>query len=112
MKLKTLLFITIFSTTPLLSTAEDNLTALIDEAKKAPLFKRIELIIQIKKLIASMNEEKRAVAIAEVQVQREVFRNENNVSQEQVEEFRAKMIAYEVNQSNDINKSEVSYFRR
>jgi hypothetical protein len=107
MRLITLLFLAICLTTPLLSTAEDNLTTLIDEAKKAPLFKRIELIIQIKKLIASMNEEKRAVAIAEVQVQREAFRNENNVSQEEIKEFRAKMIAYEVNSSTDINRSQV-----
>jgi hypothetical protein len=109
MKLKNLFFIGILLTTPLISIEEDNvtITALIDEAKKAPLFKRIELIIKIKKVIASMNEEKRAVAIAEVQVQREAFRNENNVSQEQIEEFRAKMIAYEVNSSTDINRSEV-----
>ncbi len=81
-----------------------DIAALIEEAKKAPLPKRFELIIQIKKEIATMNDENRAIAIAEVQTQRNAFRNENNMSKTELEAFKQKIKAYEANLSKDMTK--------
>ena len=106
-KLLTIPAVCISLMTPLISndkkTAVD-IAALIDEAKKAPLEKRFELIIQIKKTIAKMNDENRAIAIKEVQAQRKAFSHENNMTQKQVAEFKVKIQAYEANSSKDTKK--------
>jgi hypothetical protein len=105
-KLWAISLVCIFLITPLISKEQKSvdIAALIDEAKKAPLEKRFELIIKIKKTIANMNDENRAIAIAQVQAKREAFKNENNMSQEQVEAFKLKIHAYEANRSKDIAK--------
>jgi hypothetical protein len=92
--------------TPIISKEQKtvDIAALIEEAKKAPLEKRFKLILEIKKTIASMNDENRAMAIAEVQTQRKSFRKENNMSQKQVDAFKAKMKAYEANTSKGSRK--------
>jgi hypothetical protein len=44
-----------------------------------------------------MNAKNRAIAIAEVKMQRKAFRNENNISQKQAKEFKIKIEEYEAN---------------
>jgi arginine/lysine/ornithine decarboxylase len=106
MKFKNILTIGIFLLAATISRSEEmiDITKLIEEAKKAPFEKRFKLILKIKKTIASMNDENRAMAIAEVQTQRKSFRKENNMSQKQVDAFKAKMKAYEANTSKGSSK--------
>jgi competence protein ComGC len=100
-KLLAILSVSLLLVIPLFSNDKNNvdIAVLIEEAKKAPIEKRFELILQIKKTIANMNDENRAIAIAEVKTQRKAFRTENNMSNAQIEAFRRKIKAYEANAS-------------
>jgi len=110
LKLWTIFCVSILLMAPLLSDTLSNekksvdISVLIEEAKKAPLEKRFELILEIKKEIANMNDENRAIAIAKVQIQRKAFRAENNISKKEIETFKRKIKAYEANVSKDIKK--------
>jgi hypothetical protein len=105
-KLGAIVFLSTFLMLPILSNDKDNkeITVLIDKAKNAPLSQRIELIMQIKQNIASMNDENRAIAIAEVQKQRKAFISENNMSKAEVKLFTQRIQAYESNLSKDVKK--------
>jgi hypothetical protein len=111
MKLRTILLAGMLLATPILVMADEvtDVSILIEEAKNATPDKRFSIINEIKTQIATMNEDDRAVALAEVQAARDGVRQERqgqfgaemtedkiaeikaNMTPEQVEAFDARM---------------------
>jgi hypothetical protein len=99
MKLRTILLAGMLLATPILVMADEvtDVSILIEEAKNATPDKRFEIINDIKAQIARMNEDDRAVALAEVQAARDGVRQERQgqfageMTEEKIAEIKANM---------------------
>jgi hypothetical protein len=99
MKLRTILLAGMLLATPILVMANEvtDVSILIEEAKNATPDKRFSIINDIKTQIATMNEDDRAVALAELQTARDSVRQERKeqfggeMSEEKIAEIKANM---------------------
>jgi hypothetical protein len=99
MKLRTILLAGMLLATPILVMANEvtDVSILIEEAKNATPDKRFSIINDIKTQIATMNEDDRAVALAEVQAVRDGVREERQgqfgaeMTEDKIAEIKANM---------------------